>query len=252
MNISRARRVRTMKRNFNRAGRAKAALTILRQYNDYVIFPLSEEAINDPLLDKYFEAPLDDAIEAVVENILAAAAVKTVYDNPDIIKSKKETCAKKNAQGIKEAMRIAKLEYRVRDKKDTLTVLDYEERKAAIPLIRKAVRIKKLKMTGIDLTIKTFSGAIGGHVVETVVWAGRLVWGILPERVRKPLVKAAKEVKQEAIKTIDKCAKYLKNTQVGKAVMGVAEKAKPHADKAVNTIKTGGKKLRDKLVSLFA
>lgn len=237
------------KRNFNKAGRVKAALKILRQYNDYVMFPLSEDALNDPLLVQYFETPLDNAIEATVEKILAAAAIKTVYDNPNIFKSKREACAKKNAQEIKEAMRIAKLEYRVRVKKDTLNVLDYEERKAAIPLIRKAARIKKLKKIGKYLTIRAFASAVGGYVADTVVWAGRLVWKVIPDSVRKPLVKAAKEVKEEALKTINKCTDYLKNTQVGKAVKRVAEKAKPYVNKAVQKIKTVGRKLRDKLVS---
>lgn len=239
-------------RNFNKAGRVKVALKLLRQYNDYILFPVSDETFNDPLLVQYFETPLDDPIQKKVEKMLSAAAIKAVKDNPNIFKSKIDVCAKKNAHEYIEALRIVKLEYRARIKKDNITVADYEERKAAIPLVRKAARIKRLKKIGKSLTIRGFATAVCGAGAGIAISVSRYLWHFIPEKVREPLAKAAKKVKQEAIETIHECADYLKNTRVGKVVMRAVDKVEPYVHKAVKTIKAGAEKLRDRLVSLFA
>ena len=172
MMTNRVRRTSIMsKRNFNKQADIQAAFKTLRQYNQYVIFPVSEDAFNDPLLEEYFEKPLDDTIEAKVEKILSVAAVRTVYDNPNIPDSKKEAIAKKNAREIREAMRIAKLEYHAQIK-GNVTVKEYKRRKA-IPIVAKAARIKRLTKTAKNLTIKGLVRVIAGPVASVGITVGR-------------------------------------------------------------------------------
>ena len=56
-----------IKRDFDKLGSIQSALETLRQYNQYVLFPVEEGVFEDPALLEYFESPLDSPIERDVE-----------------------------------------------------------------------------------------------------------------------------------------------------------------------------------------
>ncbi len=238
------------KHNYNKLANIEAALKILRQYNQYVIFPVSEEAFSDPLLEEYFESDLDAPIEAKVEKILSAAAVMTVYDNPNIPDSKKEAIAKKNAREIREAMRIAKLEYHAYIK-GTVTVIGYNKRRKAIPLVSKAARIKQLKKLGKYMALRELATVLIDPAAGGTVMVGRFVWKLMPEKTRKALVEIGREVKEDALNVVMNCCDYIKSTRVGKAVERAVEKVKPIVNKVTTAAKKTAKKAKDKIKALF-
>lgn len=237
------------KRNFNKQADIKAALKILRMYNQYVIFPVSEEIFKDPLLVEYFESPLDDPIEAKVEKALEIAAVRAVYDNPNIPDSKKETIAKKNAHEFDEALQIAKLEYHAQIK-GSVTVKEYKRRKA-IPIVAKAARIKQLKKIGKYLTIRGLADAIAGPIAGGAIMVGRFVWKLMPEKPRKVLVEIGQKVKEEAFDIVKNCGEYLKSTRVGQAVERAVKKVQPIVKKVAVAIKAKTQVIKDKVKAWF-
>ena len=52
--------------NFNELSNIQSALTTLRQFNRYALFPVSNTVFDSPLLIEYFESPLDAKVERKV------------------------------------------------------------------------------------------------------------------------------------------------------------------------------------------
>lgn len=238
--------------HYNDLSNIQVAFKTLRQYNQYVLFPISESEFENPILLEYFDSPLDAPIERKVEKILCTAAAKAVYENENISSNRKEACAKRTAQDLREAMRWAKLEYHAHKEEKDLSVPNYFRRKRSLSIVKYAARIEKTKKILKIFTINGIIRAIVDPVTYVTTYGARLVWKILPDKVRKPIIVAAKKVKEEAIAAIEKCRSYIKNTAVGKAVSRAIEKCKPFfkmVKEKYSKIKT---KITDKLKSLYA
>lgn len=213
-------------------------------YNDHLWFSVDEQTFNNSLLVEYFEKPFDDPIEARVEKIISAAAVAVVYDNPHISDKQKKRIAEKNAKDLRDAMRLAKLDYHAYVKED-ISVKEYARRRQGCELVDRITRVKRLKKIKKNLTVRGLADLlttslglppIGGWVVT----GSKMVWSLVPERVRKPLEQKAKEIKHKAVtvirNTCNEIKESFKNSKVGKKVIATVEKAKPYFEKAKNKI----------------
>jgi hypothetical protein len=231
------------KQNFNELGNIQAALSTLRQYNQYVLFPVSETVFDNPVLLEYFSTPLDAPIEKTVEKIVSVAAAKAVYENPHIPVFNKERSARNTARDVREAMRYAKLEYHAQAK--GLSHKEYMRRKRDIAIIKRATKIKIAKGLAKNVTITAFSTLIAGPVGGSVALGSRLIWKFLPEKVKKPIANAAKVVKEKAIATIKNCCNYIKSTKIGKKITKIIEKTSPVFQEAGKKIAYVGRAVVD-------
>ncbi len=217
------------KHNFNELGNIQAALSTLRQYNQYALFPVSETVFDNPVLLEYFSTPLDAPIEKTVEKIVSVAAAKAVYENPNIPDFNKERSARNTARDVREAMRYAKLEYHAQTK--GLSHKEYMRRKRNIAIVKRAAKIKMAKGFAKNVTITAFASLIAGPIGGSVALGSRLIWKFLPEKIKTPIISAAKVVKEKAIKTIKTFCNYIKSTKIGKKVAKVVEKISPAIQK---------------------
>lgn len=235
---------------YNELGNIQIAFKTLRQYNQYALFPVTESLFDNPILLEYFDSPLDAPIERKVEKILCAAAARAIYENKNISSKRKEACAKRAARDMRETLKLGKLEYHASEKE--LFVSDYRRRKRSLHIIKYAARINKAKKILKNCTLNGLIRTIAGPVTYFANYGARLVWNILPDKVRKPIVAAAKDLKEKAINTIETCCTYIKNTAVGKAVTKAIEKCKPFYQKFKEKAVKIKNKITDKLKSLFA
>ena len=231
------------KHYFNELGNIQAAFSTLRQYNQYALFPVDETVFENPILLEYFSTPLDAPIEKTVEKIISVAAAKAVYDNPNIPNFNKERSARNTARDVREALRYAKLEYHAQKK--GLSVDKYNKRKRSLAIVKRAAKIRMAKGLAKNVTITTFATIVAGPIGGSVALGSRLIWKFLPEKVKKPIVKAAKVVKQAAVNTIKNCYSFIKSTTIGKKIGKLVEKVSPIVNKVVTKTKNAVKRLTD-------
>lgn len=216
--------------NFNELGNIQAAISTLRQYNQYVLFPVSDTVFENPILFEYFSTPLDAPIEKTVEKIVSVAAAKAVYENPNIPNFNKERSARNTARDVREAMRYAKLEYHAQTK--GLSHKEYMRRKRNLAIVKRATKIKIAKGLAKNVSITTFASLIAGPIGGSVALGSRLIWKFLPEKIKKPILSVAKEVKEKAITIIKTCCNYIQSTQIAQKVAKIVEKISPVIQKA--------------------
>ena len=236
-------------REFNKLGNMQAAFNTLRQYNHYVLFPVDEKVLKNPMLETYFDAPLDARMERNVEKAVCVAAIKAVYDNPNIPQRNKERSARNTARDIREAMRYAKLEYK--STTNELTPQEYNRRKRSIPIVRRATKIKMAKGIAKNATIAAIATAVAGPIGGATAVGARLAWKFMPDKIKKPIVKKVTELKERAINTISNCVSYVRSTSVGQKIEKAVETVKPYVSKAVDTVKTVAKKAWDTVKSFW-
>ena len=128
---------------FNQLANIHVALSTLRQFNQYVLFPVPEKEFDNPIILDYFLSQLDSSTEKTVEKMVCVAAVKYIFDNPNIPAQNKEQSAKNTARDIREVMRYAKLEYHA--KVQNLSIPEYNRRKRSILIVKRIAKIKKAK-----------------------------------------------------------------------------------------------------------
>lgn len=231
------------KHNFTELGNIQSAFSTLRQYNQYALFPVSENIFENPVLLEYFSTPLDAPIEKSVEKIVSVAAAKAVYENSNIPGFNKERSARNTARDVREALRYAKLEYHAQTQ--GLSHKEYMRRKRAISLVKRAAKIKIAKSLAKNMTITAFATMIAGPLGGSVALGSRLLWKFLPEKVKKPIISAAKVVKEKAITVLKKAGNYIKSTRIGKKVLNIVEKISPVVQATGRKIATATRKVVD-------
>ncbi len=236
-------------RDFNKLGNLQAAFHTLHQYNQYVLFPVSNEVLDNPILEKYFESPLDAPIERDIEKVICVSAVRAVYENTNIPQRNKEQAARNTARDLREAMKVALLEYKFSTSE--LTPQEYNRRKRIIPIVRRAVKINMAKTILKNATIPAIATAMAGPIGGAVVVGERVLWKFLPEKVKEPIVKNVQQVKEAALDTIENCVSYVRSTSVVQKIEKAVETVKPYVKKAVETVKNTANKLWEKAKSFW-
>lgn len=236
-------------RDFNKLGNLQAAFRTLHQYNQYVLFPVSDEVFDNPILEKYFESPLNALIERDIEKFICVSAVRAVYENTNIPQRNKEQSARNTARDLREAMKYAKLEYKSTTLE--LTPQEYNRRKRIIPIVRRAVKINMAKTVVKNATIPALATAMAGPIGGAAAVGGRLLWKFLPEKVKEPIVKNVQQIKEDALDTIENSVTYVRSTSIGQKIEKAVETVKPYVRKAVDTVKNTTKKLWEKAKSFW-
>ena len=97
------------------------------------------------------------------------------------------------------------------------------------------------KNTAITAIATVVAGPIGGGVVL----GERLLWRFMPDELKKPIQKTAKEVKEKAVSVLERSVDYIKSTSVGKVVQEAIDVVKPTVTKVVDTAKKVYNKAKD-------
>lgn len=234
------------KRYFDELANIQVAISTLREFNQYVLFPVSEDVLGNLELLPYFTSPLDSDIEKKVEKIVCIAAAKAVIDNPHIPEENKKQSALNTARDVREAMRYAKLEYLFKTKK--LFLSDYMRRKRSIPIVKRIAMIKTAKDTAkIVGTVSAHAivDAIAGPGVGQIVSGICLLWKILPKEVKEPIIFGTEDIVDKAKNTIKNCYEQIQRTEIGKKMSPLIQKM---SDKAVS-IKEKAMGIIDKIKS---
>ena len=193
--------------HFNQLGNIQVALSTLRRFNQYVSFPVPEKEFNNPIFLDYFLSPLDSSTEKTVEKMVCVAAVKYVFDNPNIPDQNKEQSAKNTARDIREVMRYAKLEYHA--KVQSLSVPEYNRRKRSILIVKRIAKIKKAK------------------------------------EIKEEIISVAKEKTENAIKTINNCVDTIKSTVFGKRIVEYWSEICPSINRITDKVQSKAKTIID-------
>ena len=227
--------------HFVELGKAQSAVAILRQFNQYTLFPISELTFQNSLLADYFECPFGDAVEKKVEKIISMAGVMAIYNNPNIPSENKERSAHNTARDLRDAMRYAKIEYHAQEK--DLSHKEYMRRKEGIPLVSRIAKIKTAKRIAKTMAISTFVakviGLSTGHgaVAGIAVLTARLTWKFIPEKVKKPITANAKEIKKRSLCILQNLSTEFKSTEIGKCIQNVIDVAKFYIVKTKDKVK---------------
>ena len=78
-----------------------------------------------------------------------------------------------------------------------------------------------------------------------MVLGERLLWRFMPDELKKPIQKTAKEVKEKAVSVLERSVDYIKSTSVGKVVQEAIDVVKPTVTKVVDTAKKVYNKAKD-------
>ena len=237
-------------RDFDKLGNIQSALETLRQYNQYVLFSVDESVFENPALEEYFNSPLDSSpIERNIEKIICVAGINAVYDNPNIPAVNKKRSARNTARDLREAMRYAKLEYHAANK--GLIHKEYNRRKRAIPIVRRCMKVQMAKTLAKNTAITTIATVIAGPIGGGVVLGGRLLWRLMPDKIKESIQKTAKNVKEKALNVLENSVNYIKSTPVGKVVQKAIDTVKPTVIKVVDKAKKEYTKIKDYVKSFW-
>lgn len=229
--------------HFNQLANIQVALLTLRQFNQYVLFPVPEKEFDNPIFLDYFMSPLDSSTEKTVEKMVCIAAVKYVFDNPNIPDQNKEQSAKNTARDIREVMRYAKLEYLAKDQ--NLSVPEYNRRKRSILIVKRIAKIKKAKEILRIKTITDFATQIAGPLGGGIVFAVRMLWPFVPKEIKEKIISMAKEETENAIKTINNCVDTIKSTAFGKRIVEYWSEICPSINRITDKIQSKAKAITD-------
>lgn len=236
-------------RSFDNLGNIQSALETLRQYNQYVLFPVEESVFDNPALEEYFNSPLDSLVEREIEKIICVAGINAVYDNPNIPAINKKRSARNTARDLREAMRIAKLEFLGDEEK--VNSKEYRRRKRALPIVRRRMKVQMAKKMAKNTAITTIASVIAGPIGTASVLGHRIIYKLLPDKIKEPIQKKVKQIKDDAIEVLNTTIDNIKSTSVGRSVQKVIDVVKPIPQKIVDTSKKIYNKAKDFVKSFW-
>jgi hypothetical protein len=239
-----------VQRDFNKLANIQTAMDTLRMYNNFVLFPASEEILQNPALEVYFNSPLDSPVERKIEKMICVAAIRSVYENPNIPKMNKERAARATARDLRAAMQKGKIEFRAAA--GELTVPEYNRRNRSNIIVKRAAKVKMAKSLLKNISITALAGAVAGPIGASVAVGTRILWRFLPDKIKQPIVKNIEQVKEGAYTILKNTATKVKNTyevfkstSVGQKVEAAVQAVKPIVTKAKEAVVKVTKKVWD-------
>lgn len=237
-------------RDFNKLANIQIAMDTLRMYNNFVLFPASEEILQNPALEVYFNSPLDSPVERKIEKMICVAAIRSVYENPNIPKMNKERAARATARDLRAAMQKGKIEFKAAA--GELTVPEYNRRNRSNIIVKRAAKVKMAKSLLKNVSITALAGAVAGPIGASVAVGTRILWRFLPDKIKQPIVKNIEQVKEGAYNILKNTATKVKNTyeifkstSVGQKVEAAVQAVKPIVTKAKEAVVKVTKKVWD-------
>ena len=239
-----------VQRDFNKLTNIQTAMDTLRMYNNFVLFPASEEILQNPALEVYFNSPLDSPVERKIEKMICVAAIRSVYENPNIPKMNKERAARATARDLRAAMQKGKIEFKAAARE--LDVPEYNRRNRSNIIVKRAAKVKMAKSLLKNVSITALAGAVAGPIGVSVAVGTRILWRFLPDKIKQPIEKRIEEAKEGAYNILKNTVTKVKNTyeafkstSVGQKVEAVVQAAKPIVTKAKEAVVKVTKKVLD-------
>lgn len=236
-----------VQRDFNKLANIQTAMDTLRMYNNFVLFPASEEILQNPALEVYFNSPLDSPIERKIEKMICVAAIRSVFQNPNIPKMNKERAARATARDLRAAMQKAKIEYKAAT--GELTVPEYNRRNRSNVIVKRAAKVKMAKSLLKNASITALAGVVAGPIGASVAIGTRTLWRFLPDKIKQPIEKRIEEAKEGAYNILKNTVTKVKNTyeafkstSVGQKVEAAVQAVKPLVTKAKEAVVKVAKK----------
>lgn len=215
----------------------------LREYNRIMLQHSTNDIINEPILEKYFQCDFDTKLEEDIEKIVGTAVVKNICSRK--IPLKKKIAKQQSARAI-EALRAAKLAYKYET--NTIFAKDYNKRckdNYVVTIVTNLQRLKKrFARKAITATIIAIAGIAGASVPTIAVATVFFVYNCLPEKTRKKIKYGINQVVEVTKGTIEIGLKEL--FQRGEQV---AEKVKEIYEKKLEFAKETGRRLLTKVKS---
>lgn len=243
-------------RDFNKLANIQTAMDTLRMYNNYVLFPASEEILQNPVLEVYFNSPLDSPIERNIEKMICVAAIRSVYQNPNIPQMNKERAARNTARDLRAALQKAKTEFKAAI--GELGVPEYNRRNRSNVIVKRAAKVKMAKSLLKNASITALAGVVAGPVGATVAIGTRILWRFLPDKIKQPIEKRIDEVKEGAYNILKNTVTKVKNTyetfkstSVGQKVEAAMQAVKPIVTKTKEVVVKVAKKAWDVVKSCW-
>lgn len=226
-----------VQRDFNKLANIQTAMDTLRMYNYFVLFPASEEILQNPALEVYFNSPLDSPVERKIEKMICVAAIRSVFQNPNIPKMNKERAARATARDLRATLQKGKIEFKAAA--GELTVPEYNRRNRSNIIVKRAAKVKMAKSLLKNASITILAGVVAGPIGTGVAIGTRTLWRFLPDKIKQPIEKRIEEAKEGAYNILKNTATKVKNTyeafkstSVGQKVEAVVQAVKPIVTKA--------------------
>ncbi len=224
----------------------QAAMSQLKHYNSYLLYPVDEGFLEDKnvseYLERYFECDFCDPFEKFVEREFCSAIVATIYHMDrlkDLSPADKQEAALKTCKGFIESLHLAKIEHHRYN--NNMSSLEYAKRLRGINIINKArevERIKKYKKKlGGRISLNAVLAFVGGPGAVMANTGARVLSGLLPESIKKPMRTISNKIKDGAIATIDANKEQIKSRPLVEKVVKVVHSAKKVYSKAKEAIK---------------
>lgn len=239
-----------VQRDFNKLANIQTAMDTLRMYNNFVLFPASEEILQNPALEVYFNSPLDSPVERKIEKMICVAAIRSVFQNPNIPKMNKERAARATARYLRAAMQKGKIEFKAAA--GELTVPEYNRRNRSNVIVKRAAKVKMAKSLLKNASITALAGVVAGPIGAGIAIGTRTLWRFLPDKIKQPIEKRIEEAKEGAYNILKNTVTKVKNTyeafkstSVGQKVEAAVQAAKPIVTKAKEAVVKFTKKVWD-------
>ena len=210
----------------------------------------------EPLLQAYFDAPLNSEVDKCMEKMIAASAIRATYDSKHIPQLMKKKIADRNSREVVECLRYVKLNKLKNTIQTQFTANQLEEilkenshaKKAAIAkAVGRRLLLEGVKI-GTSAIITTIVTATGAPIAIPAAAVGLIAWAAITV-VEHVVPKSVKEKAKEKIQTLTKSAigkaeiaiqKIERKAQeLTKKVKPVVEKVKTGIQKVGETIQNG-------------
>lgn len=262
----------------------QGALASLRRYIRAMYFSVETPEIENEAIEEYF-ATEDTRALATFEKTVGAAAIRAIYQNPDIPDKQKAKVARRAAAELQDAFRGARLDYRYAAGKlgqGALAEAAYERKKAELKLVRKATQLDRVKKHVKAMGKKLTKTAVLAVVKEGIAQAGEyfgvpreaMKWvsmaavvaadAIFPKKAREAIAAKARTMAQRAVATVVKVAERIKSNPVIKkaaetvktfiapVIAPVYEKVREVAHTVREKVSSAGRRCWARLKSVFA
>lgn len=232
-----------------------AALDSLRKIVKLNAISLEESFFEqEPLLQAYFDAPLNSEVDKCMEKMIAASAIRATYDSKHIPQLMKKKIADRNSREVVECLRYVKLNKLKNTIQTQFTANQLEEilkenshaKKAAIAkAVGRRLLLEGVKI-GTSAIITTIVTATGAPIAIPAAAVGLIAWAAITA-VEHVVPKSVKEKAKEKIRTLTKSAIGKAENAIRKIehkAQELTKKVKPVVEKVANGIQKVGKTIQ--------
>ncbi len=232
-----------------------AALDSLRKIVKLNAISLEESFFEqEPLLQEYFDAPLDSEVDKCMEKMIAASAIRATYDSKHIPQLMKKKIADRNSREVVECLRYVKLNKLKNTIQTQFTANQLEEILKENSVAKKAALAKavgrRLLLEGVKIgtsaIITTIVIATGAPIAIPAAAVGLIAWAAITA-VEHVVPKSVKERAKEKIRTLTKSAIGKAENAIRKIehkAQELTKKVKPVVEKVANGIQKVGKTIQ--------